>query len=166
MPTIYDRPRKRSYPFYYRVAEQMAMRKVSCFLMMFGLLDMLKQSARNAIRSSRRANVILPLMATLAAAMLHEEIWLVSHISHCKVQVTFSPSEQKSRTVKQQLSRASSVPKWDDRIGVTILKRWLPRDVCRHGPCQWRLTLKRRSPLQPSKCSSERGAGCTTRMCD
>ena len=55
----------------------MAMRKVSCFLMMFGLLDMPKQSARNAVRSGGRANVILPLMATLAAAMLHEEIWLV-----------------------------------------------------------------------------------------
>ena len=45
--------------------------------MMFGLLDMLKQSAKNALRTSRRANVILPLMATLASAMLQEEIWLV-----------------------------------------------------------------------------------------
>ena len=45
--------------------------------MMFGLLDMLKQSAKIAVRTSRRANVILPLMATLASAMLHEEIWLV-----------------------------------------------------------------------------------------
>ena len=68
--------------------------------------------------------------------------------SHCKVQVTFSPPEQKSRTVEfssihntsihePQLSRAGSVPKWDDRISVTILYRWSPRCV-----------LKRRSPRQ------------------
>ena len=55
----------------------MAIRKVSCFLMMFGLFDMLKQFARNAVRTGGRASVILPLLATLAAAMLHEEIWLV-----------------------------------------------------------------------------------------
>ena len=66
MPTIFDNlRRKRGYPSYYQVAERMAIRKVSCFLMMFGLLDMLKQSAKNAVRTSRRANVILPLMATL-----------------------------------------------------------------------------------------------------
>ena len=74
MPTNYDRPRKRGYPIYYRVAERMAMRKVSCFFMLFGLLDMLKQSAKNAVRTVRKANVILPLMATLASAMLQEEI--------------------------------------------------------------------------------------------
>ena len=77
MPAIYYRPRKCGYPFYYRVAERMAMRKISGFLMMIGLLDMLKQSAKNAVRTSRRANVILPLMATLASEMLQEEIWLV-----------------------------------------------------------------------------------------
>ena len=44
----------------------MAIRKVSCFLMM---LDMLKQSARNAVSISRKANVIYPFMATLAVAM-------------------------------------------------------------------------------------------------
>ena len=81
MPTVYDRPRKRGYPFYYRVAERMAMHKVSCFLMMFGLLDMLNQSAKNAVRTIRRANVILPLMAIQASAMLQEEIeiWLSFH---------------------------------------------------------------------------------------
>ena len=42
-------PRKRGYPFYFRVAERMAMLKVICFLMMFGLLDILKQSARNVV---------------------------------------------------------------------------------------------------------------------
>ena len=52
----------------------MGMHKVSCFLMM---LDMLKQSARNAVRISRGANVIYPLISTLAAAKLHEEIWPV-----------------------------------------------------------------------------------------
>ena len=36
--------------------EQMAMSKVSC--MMFCLLDMLKQSAKNAVKTIRRANVI------------------------------------------------------------------------------------------------------------
>jgi hypothetical protein len=56
----------------------MAMRKMSFYLMMFGLFDFVQQCSRNAGRTMRRhANVILPLMATLSAAMLHEEIWLV-----------------------------------------------------------------------------------------
>jgi len=77
MPTIYDRPRKRSYPFHYRVAERMAMRKLSCYFMIFGMFDIIRKSASNAGRTLRRADVILPFMATLTAAMLHEEIWLV-----------------------------------------------------------------------------------------
>ena len=83
MPTIFDNlRRKRGYPSYYQVAERMAIRKVSCFLMMFGLLDMLKQSAKNAVRTIRRANVILSLMATLASAMLQEEIEIWSSSSN------------------------------------------------------------------------------------
>jgi hypothetical protein len=78
MPTIYVRPRKRGFPFHYRVAERMAMRKMSFYFMMFGLFDFVQQNSRNAGRIMRRhANVIIPLMSTLAAAMLHEEIWLV-----------------------------------------------------------------------------------------
>lgn len=51
MPTIYLRPRKRSYPFYYRVAERMALRNMSVFLMIFGLFDFVRTSARNAGRN-------------------------------------------------------------------------------------------------------------------
>jgi hypothetical protein len=77
MPTIYDRPRKRAYPFHYRVAERMAMRKISCYFMILGVFDVVTKSARNVGRKLRRADVILPLMATLTAAMLHEEMWLL-----------------------------------------------------------------------------------------
>ena len=77
MPTIYDRPRKRSYPFHYRVAERMAMRKLSCYFMIFGMFDVVRKTARKAGQTLRRADVILPLIATLTAAMLQEELWLV-----------------------------------------------------------------------------------------
>jgi hypothetical protein len=77
MPTIYLRPRKRSFPFYYRVAERMALRKMSAYLMIFGLFAFVHKSARNAGSALRRSEIILPLMATVTAAMLQEEIWIV-----------------------------------------------------------------------------------------
>ena len=78
MPTIYLRPPRRSFPHFYRVAERMAMRKMSSFLMMFGMLEFFQRTTRNDGRTRRlpSGHVIIPIMATLAAAMLHEEIWL------------------------------------------------------------------------------------------
>ena len=54
------------------------MRKMSSFLMMFGMLEFFQRTTRNDGRTRRlpSGHVIIPIMATLAAAMLHEEIWL------------------------------------------------------------------------------------------
>ena len=45
---------------------------------MFGLLDFMQRLTRKAVRTSRRpaSQLIILLIATLAVAMLHEEIWL------------------------------------------------------------------------------------------
>ena len=77
MPTIYYRPRKRACPFHYRFAERMAMRKLSCFFTIFGMFDVVRITGRKAEQTLRGADLILPLIATLTAAMLQEELWLV-----------------------------------------------------------------------------------------
>jgi len=54
----------------------MALRKMSYSLMMYGILDFLKKSVKNGRKTLRRAEIINSLIATVAAALLHEEIWL------------------------------------------------------------------------------------------
>ena len=74
MPTIYLRPRRRAFPYFYRVAERMAMRKLSSVSIMLGIWDLLLKFRRNARRNLRAAELLLPLMAIVSATMLHEEI--------------------------------------------------------------------------------------------
>jgi hypothetical protein len=45
--------------------------------MIFGMFDLVRKTARKAGQTLRRADVILPLITTLTAAMLQEELWLV-----------------------------------------------------------------------------------------
>ena len=61
----------------------MALRNMSAYLLVFGLFDFIYKSARNSGKVMQRPERFIQLMATVTAAMLHEEIWLVkSAFSH------------------------------------------------------------------------------------